>query len=233
MKIVDRLIRTGVWLKRFRHRKGYGVHSPFAFGLITRVIEEKSPYYKYSELGGIRRELLATIPGLRLNREKTDRLLFRLVDRMQPETIVEVGTSSGLTTCYLAAGKESALCHTFDERSVCAPVVGQRFAGKRNICFHRGTLLPSFQAVINRLPAVDFLYLDEHACSEEALEACLAKAGERSLFVVKGIHRSRGKEAWWRSVAADPRTGITFDLYDVGLIFFDLRKTKQHYVVNF
>lgn len=233
MKVVDTLTRIGVWLKRFRHRKGYGVHSPFAFGLITRVIYEKYPYYNYSGLGGIRRELLATLPGTRLNREKTDRLLFRLVNRMQPATIVEVGTSSGLTTCYLAAAKEDACCHTFDEQSGCAPAVRQWFAGKKNVCFHREALLPSLQSVVNGLGAVDFLYLGENAWAGDAFEACLPKAGERSLFVVKGIHRSRGKEAWWRSVISDPRTGVTFDLYDIGLVFFDLRKTKQHYIVNF
>ena len=29
-----------IWLARFRHRKGYGVHSPFAFRFITDVIYE-------------------------------------------------------------------------------------------------------------------------------------------------------------------------------------------------
>ena len=32
-------------IRKIRHRKGYGVHSPFAYGLITKVIEEKSGYY--------------------------------------------------------------------------------------------------------------------------------------------------------------------------------------------
>ena len=37
-------------LSRFRYRCGYGVHSPFAFSLITDVIYEKMPYYAYDLL---------------------------------------------------------------------------------------------------------------------------------------------------------------------------------------
>ena len=47
-----------IWCKRFRHRKGYGVHSPFAFNLITWVIYEKLPYYKFPELKRKRKEQL-------------------------------------------------------------------------------------------------------------------------------------------------------------------------------
>ena len=34
-RITLTLKRPFIWLSRFRHRCGYGVHSPFAFNLIT------------------------------------------------------------------------------------------------------------------------------------------------------------------------------------------------------
>ena len=34
-------------------------------------------------------------------------------------------------------------------------------------------------------------------------------------------------------IVASESTGITFDLYDIGLVFFDKARYKQHYIVNF
>ena len=39
-----------IWLRRIRHRNGYGVHSPFAFGFIKQVLEEHDAYYAYIEM---------------------------------------------------------------------------------------------------------------------------------------------------------------------------------------
>ena len=41
-RITLALKRPFIWLRRFRHRCGYGVHSPFAFNLITQVIYENN-----------------------------------------------------------------------------------------------------------------------------------------------------------------------------------------------
>ena len=45
---------------------------------------------------------------------------------------------------------------------------------------------------------------------------------------------NRGKNRkWWEQIVASESTGITFDLYDIGLVFFDKARYKQHYIVNF
>ena len=56
--------RPFIWLSRFRHRCGYGVHSPFAFSLITDVIYEKMPYYAYSSLKEEQKKMLEVTGNL-------------------------------------------------------------------------------------------------------------------------------------------------------------------------
>jgi len=71
-----------VWLARFRHRKGYGVHSPFAFRFITDVIYEQHPYYAYKELD-------AQLPfSKQFRHRKGLHLLLRLANHLQPRIIV-------------------------------------------------------------------------------------------------------------------------------------------------
>lgn len=233
MEIRIPAVRIWIWLKRIRHRKGYGVHSPFAFNLITWVIHEKYPYYKYAGLDKIRKSLIDRKAKRYLNRPEIDRLLFRLVNRMQPDTIIETGTLTGLTTLYLAGGRENAVCHTFDEESGNEFTTEVLFKGKENIRYHKGNLLVSLIAVLSSVASVDFLYINEETPVELVFEACLEKVTENSLFIIQGIYRSERKKRWWQKIVADERTGITFDLYDVGLVFFDKRKIKQHYLVNF
>ena len=71
-----------IWLARFRHRKGYGVHSPFAFRFITDVIYESHPYYGYALLD-------RGLPlSMRLRVRRGLHLLLRIANHLQPSTIV-------------------------------------------------------------------------------------------------------------------------------------------------
>jgi hypothetical protein len=52
----------------------------------------------------------------------------------------------------------------------------------------------------------------------------------RSLLVVEGIGR---RPDVWRRLVDDPRSRVTFDLYYCGIVTFDNKRTKQHYIINF
>ena len=81
-------LRGWNWCCRFRHRCGYGVHSPSDFFLITFVVYERLAFYAYNLLHAKRKQ----VEHLPHYREKTDRLLFRLVNHLQPRNMLEVGT---------------------------------------------------------------------------------------------------------------------------------------------
>ena len=102
------LKRPFIWLSRFRHRCGYGVHSPFAFSLITQVIYESTPYYKYKDLAVEQKKLASQKDkNWKYESKKVKRLLFRLVNYTQPDTIVDAGRLAA-SSLYLKAGKEGA-----------------------------------------------------------------------------------------------------------------------------
>lgn len=83
-------------LLRLPHRCGYGIHSPYAYGLVTGVVYERTPFYAYKELH-------TTRDGATL-REKDDRLMLRLSNFQQPATAFISESVSGVTRRYLAAG---------------------------------------------------------------------------------------------------------------------------------
>lgn len=69
------------WLARIRHRRGYGIHSPWAYNFVRNVILERTPYYEYARL-----ERLHPWYERHLLRYHIHccRLLFRLANYAQP-----------------------------------------------------------------------------------------------------------------------------------------------------
>lgn len=68
--------------KRWRHGRGFGIHSPFAYSLIGETLRETLPYYNYEQISQIRNEHLSA---------RRLRLIFRLVVRFRPRTVNIVG----------------------------------------------------------------------------------------------------------------------------------------------
>lgn len=97
---MDIMTRCGRWMVRFRKRRGYGIHSPFAFGFVTGVVYEHGYYYAYEHLDRLFREQRSQAT-LRL---KDYRLLFRLANFQHPRSCLMLGTADGLLPAFLRAG---------------------------------------------------------------------------------------------------------------------------------
>lgn len=204
------LKRPFIWLSRIRHRRGYGVHSPSAFHFITRVVYERTPYYKYSELATeqkrLARERGREWAGAESRRLK--RLLFRIVNHAAPRNIIDAGTPSA-ASLYLRAARTGADYTAASDLS--------------ELFMESGV-------------PVDFLYLHDYRRPdfvEEVFRVCARRTTSRSVFVIHGIHYNRSMRLLWKRMRQDERVEVTFDLYDVGVLFFDLSKNKEHYIVNF
>ena len=82
--------RETILLYRFlRYRKGFGVHSPFAYSFITKVIDERCGYYCYQDIELIRRQLIHKgnkLAGKDIKHTHGE-LLFRTVNYFKPKTL--------------------------------------------------------------------------------------------------------------------------------------------------
>ena len=197
------------WCRRFRHRCGYGVHSPSDFFLITSVIYEKSPYYAYDELKAI-----FSSRCLPHYREKVNKLLFRLVNYFRPATLVEVGEGNGDAIRYMRTARK--------------PMVSVSLKG-----LDKEETLRSLQQELDKMGQVDFLHIAHTPYYKEVFELAFPYLTERSCVVVGNIYGPKEREDWWKQLLADDRVRLMFDLYDIGLMLFDSKRYKQNFIVNF
>lgn len=80
---------------------------------------------------------------------------------------------------------------------------------------------------------VDLLVVPATADGEALTARSMAKLTGRSLLVVVGIKENRAARRFWQALVADERVGVTFDLYYAGVAFFDKKRYKQNYKINF
>ena len=251
------------WL---RSGNAHGLHSPFVFGLYTTVIRHDGEFGAYGRIEERRRELLRSneiitvkdfgagsqvagaggtqrrVRAIARHEAKPSRLaqlLFRLVNHFQPATILELGTSLGLTTAYLAAADSRNQIITFEGCSNTAAVAHETFEklGLRNVRLVEGNLDQTLPATLAKLKKpVDFAFFDGNHRYEPTLryfEQCLANAHENSVFVLDDIHWSAEMEQAWEAIKAHPAVTVTIDLFYVGLVFFRKKQPRQDFWLRY
>lgn len=214
------------WIRRFPHRCGYGVHSPSDFYLITFVIYESLPYYKYKTLKAFR-PLLYQYPH---HREKVDRFFLRFANYLQLSSLLEVGTGSGLSACYLSAGNEKMRCVTINP-SLPEDVLAV-LSSIHSIENKRGGELELLAQYLDK-NKLDLVHIGYTPLYKEIWEMILPHVEAYTCVLVSHPYADSMKKQWWKSVIADSRVTVSFDLYDVGILFFNPKRCKEHRIVNF
>lgn len=244
---------------RSKHKKGFDVHSPFVFKLITDVIEERTPYYKYSLIEKVRELLLKTdktvyVENFGTGKSGSQRIstivkhsskspvyaqvLFRLVNYYKAKNILELGTSFGLTTMYLAAPDSKAKVVTIEGSAEIAEYAKLSFrrAGFDNIQVKIGNIDSCLPKVIAGFEKLDFVFLDANHRKDALLNyfnQCLSKTHTKSVLVVDDIYWSREMTEAWNEIKQNSRVSVTIDMFSYGIVLFDPELQKEDYTLFF
>lgn len=244
--------------------KGHGVHSPFVFEFITKVLNDKGEYYCYQPIEKLRQELLKNKSQLeledfgagsrmhasykrRINEialsslkpKKFARLLFRMVNHYQPESVLELGTSLGITTAYLASADEQKPVTTMEGAKAVASIARNNFdkLGLENISIIEGNFDHAMPHFLNKQQKIDFAYIDGNHRKEPTLkyfELLLEKSHSNSVLVFDDVHWSEEMEQAWETIKEHPLVTLTIDLFFIGIVFFRTeQKIKQDFLIKF
>ncbi len=178
-----------------------------------------------------------------LARKKYAQMLFRLVNwlghQLREEAgglcIVELGTSLGITTAYLAGVDKNDRVCTYEGSSAIAEVARQNWKalGLSNIACIEGEIKVEDLAKLDR---VDVAFVDANHTREASLayfDVLANKIHEKSVVVMDDIHHSKEMEEAWKEICKDSRVTSTIDLYQMGLVFFDTHYLRRNYKMRF
>ena len=247
-----------------KNGKGHGIHSPFVFDFVKNVLNDRKKYDCYKVIEPLRNELLndssiigiedfgagsAVIPfknrkvsaiaASSLKKRKFAQLLFRIVKYYHPETILELGTSFGVTTCYLACSNADSKIFTLEGSKSIGRFAEANFKKLKlkNIELIQDSFERSFPQILDKIKNIDLFFVDGNHRRNPTLayfHEGLKKANPSSIFIFDDIHWSVEMEEAWKQIKAHSSVTLTIDLFFIGLVFFNPDfKVKQDFLIRF
>ena len=227
MSRIYKISKSGLRLfYKIRHHHGHGIHSPFVFNLITKVIEEKNPYYAYQEI----KDYLLDYPLIKKSPSKSNLLSFRLTNYFGAKNILEIGSGYGINTLYLSAPSSAIKCQCVELSHNKSEISSELYKNwNRNIILHTEKL-----PVLEKPQDCICLDLrDYHSNVEELKSYLLGNITNNSFIIIKGIRTNKRHLLLWNSLIEDSKVKVAMDLFHEGILFFDPKLYKQNYKISF
>lgn len=239
----------------------HSLHSPFLFDLYSHVLQERKdePHWisesrkelqkndsilEVTDYGAGSNKLkstkrkIADIVQVSASPRRYSMLYANLIAHFQCKSIVELGTSVGLNTMYLATAQPHVIVHTFEGCPHIGSVARRLFDKHHleNINLHIGNLDEILHPALASLETVDFAFMDANHQYEPTLRYArmlMTKMHEDSILVIDDIHHSAGMQRAWEELKRYDNVYTSIDLYRCGLIFFKRSLIRQNAVLEF
>ena len=247
------------WKSNNRH----GIHSPFVYDFLEQVLYADKNTEELKELSKLKDQLLKDTrdivltdlgAGSTINTNSTrkvkdiaknsskhpkyGRLFYRMVQYFNPDNIIELGTSLGLSTIYFAKANPLITTYTLEGCPNTLDIAQENFKklNIRNIETTLGDFKETLPAVLQHSKNANLVFFDGNHQEEPTLayfETCLKHKNNQSIFIFDDIHWSEGMTKAWNKIKGHPETVVTLDLFFLGIVFFDKRLTKQDFKIKF
>lgn len=241
-----------------RNTGGFGVHSPLIFNFIQYVLKEKHPYYIFREIEKIRRKNLndhrkinvtdfgsresesreiSEIASVAVKPAEQAQLLFRIICYFRSKKILELGTSLGITTMYMAAASSHESCLTLEGCSETANVARENFKklGMNDIQLIECNISEQLEDIFKQYGSQDFIFIDanhRHDALIQYFDLCVNNCFDKSVIVIDDIYWSTGMQQGWTEIKNHPRVTTTIDIFHMGIVFVNPVLSKKHYKIR-
>jgi len=246
-----------------KHRNGHGIHSPYLFEVVHRVIFNASGTRVPDPISDIHRKLRqdgtflesggpGAPSGVSLKGKQTvcsfargasvsykyGALLYRCSRWFKPQVILELGTGIGISTLYLASGSPGIPLHTIEgnrDRAQFSTGLFKR-SGFPEVQLHVGEIEKGLAELTTRVGGRMLVFMDGNHRYEPTiryLRWILKQAGEEAVVVMDDLYWSRGMYRAWKEVIAWPEVRMSIDLFHMGVLLLRRDLHKVDLKVNF
>lgn len=242
-------------MKKARHRRGHGIHSPFLFHLITEVVENRLRLPEYKTLKGLKSNVLSLLGGFsepslsnvyhqfnvpssnphRLYRKvelplRYSKVVFRLIREFKPSSVIYYGPTLGANLAIMAMARSESQVYQLINDTPCELVSKKLLKGWAisNVHFFQENEVLSVNhefVIIN--------YPGNAVASQNRIHKCLMSHGDDDVLIIRGIHESREMEVIWQEIIASESVRVSLDLFEIGIALFRKGLQKENFIQRF
>lgn len=240
----------------------YKIHSPFVFEFVSEVIEDHRKYYAFGEIEKLRSRLLVdkrrieyTDPGAgsklmktrsrsiksianaSLSKPKQCEQLFKIVKWTGAKSIVELGTSLGIATAYLASWNKKIPVITVEAVTPIADVARRIFHILRlkNVALHNTTFQECLPTILAEIRPMSLVFIDGHHNKDATInlyEKLRKNLDEHSIIILDDPYWSNEMHEAWDILKKDEMVTLTIDLFRYGVLVYNRSiQEKQHFKI--
>lgn len=239
----------------------HSLHSPFFFDFHSKVVKQPTALDN-TNIETLRKALLndgriiqvedlgagsqamkgsarrvSDIARATLSAEKFSRLYQRVIEYYLARNVIELGTSLGVNTLYLAKNTNAKIT-TFEGSADISNIARSHFDALQvtNITLREGNIDKTLPAFLEQHERVDLAFLDANHRYEPTMRYVswlLPRIHSQSIIILDDIYYSEEMTRAWRELKKHPLVYGSADFYRCGFLFFNPSLNKQHVVLQF
>jgi predicted O-methyltransferase YrrM len=179
---------------------------------------------------------IGDIASKAVKQAKYSRFLFRLVTYLRSTEAIELGTSLGITTAYLASACNQVRTVESDKNVLNVAGLTWKNLSKRNIRSYCFDLNEGWSILCKETDTIDFLFIDANHRKEAMIRytlQALPYIHQKSVIVLDDIHWSEETFEAWKILKARKEVSLSFDIFQMGVLFFDSNLSKQDFTLKY
>jgi len=244
-------------------RYGHGIHSPFVFDLVTRVFRNKPDPAVVNNIEKIRKKLISDDRIIKVRdlgsgsgKVKSDRRRVSQIARYSPVSkkygvllanmafefgkpfILEMGTSLGISTLYLAVNNRDTCIKTIEGCPEIAGIAQENFkkSGIYNIELLSGSFHEILPLALCGGESPGLVFIDGNHRKEPVMEyftLIAENCNQGTVIIIDDINYSDEMEETWKEIKKYEKVTLTIDIFRMGIVFFRTGISHKDYIIRY